>query len=216
MRSRILCLLLAGFIFQFCCSLPCLTQDSTKTLKRRIPPGQNVIQDFPILYIKDIPDLNRKSWKLKIHGECEENLLLNWEIFSQLQVIESISDFHCVTSWSRLDNRWKGVRIRDVIKEAKPNKNAKYITFKAKDGYTTSLAISECAGDDDILAFEWEGKPLQTEKGGPVRVVIPGKYGYKSTMWIAEMKLTKDQELGFWEKKGYSNKADPWKEERRE
>jgi len=216
MRIRIFYLLLVVSILQFFCSLPCLTQDSTKKIKSRVPPGQNVIQDFPILHIKEIPDLNRKNWSLKIHGECEKEITLDWDSFSRLPVVESISDFHCVTGWSRLDNRWIGVRIRDILKEVNPNKKAKFITFQAKDGYTTSLPIFGCTRDDDLLAYEWEGKPLDTEKGGPVRVVIPDKYGYKSAMWIVELKLTQEQEMGFWEKKGYSNSADPWREERRE
>ena len=98
---------------------------------------------------------------------------------------------------------------------AEPKPGAKFVTFRGADGYTTSLAIEDCIGDDDILAFCWEGQNLEKSLGGPVRAVIPSRYGYKSCMWLVEMKLTKKQQLGYWEKRGYSNSADPWKEERR-
>lgn len=181
-----------------------------------IPPNQRIVSDFYPLHYDKIPEIDRFSWKLKVHGEVKNSLNFNWESFSKLDTIQSISDFHCVTTWSRLDNHWVGVRIRDILAMAEPTSKAKFITFKAADGYTTSLPIEECLGDDDILAFRWENKDMDKSLGGPVRAVIPSKYGYKSCMWLIEMKLTKKQQLGYWEKRGYSNSANPWKEERKE
>jgi DMSO/TMAO reductase YedYZ molybdopterin-dependent catalytic subunit len=196
------------FLFILITSLPAQKEQD------RIPPGQRVITDFPLLHISDIPDLTRENWSLKVKGECGNPLDLDWKAFTRLDTVLFVSDFHCVTTWTRLDNHWKGVRIRDILKKCQSSKKAKFITFKSADGYTTSLPISQCTGEDDILAFRWEGEDLDKKRGGPVRVVIPKKYAYKSALWVVEMKLTRKQELGYWEQRGYSNTADPWKEER--
>ncbi len=187
----------------------------TQTQRDSTPPNQRIISDFYALHYDKIPEIDRSNWQLKIHGKVNKKLKFDWESFSKLDTVQSVSDFHCVTTWSRLDNRWIGVRIRDILEMANPKSSAKFITFKGADGYTTSLAIEDCTGDDDLLAFRWEGQDLENNLGGPVRAVIPSKYGYKSCMWLIEMKLTKKQKLGYWEKRGYSNSADPWKEERR-
>lgn len=189
-------------------------QSQETTEKGRIPPGQSVTESFPILYIADVPEMTRKDWSLKVLGKVKQELSLDWVSFLEIGPFVSVSDFHCVTGWTRLDNHWKGVRIRDILALAGLKSNARFVTFSSLDGYTTSLPIAECTGDDDLLAFEWEGEAIENARGGPVRAVIPAKYGYKSAMWISEMKLTKRQELGYWEKKGYHNHADPWKQQR--
>ena len=193
----------------------CVTASAQETdQKIRIPPGQRVVKNFPLLHYTNIPDLDRARWHLKISGVVGERLDLGWEAFSRIPAIESVSDFHCVTGWTKLDNHWTGVRIRDLLAMAGLKPAARYITFKGADGYTTSLPISACMGDDDILATHLEGQLIETSRGGPVRVVIPEKYGYKSSLWVTELVLTRKQEMGLWEKQGYSNSADPWKEER--
>ncbi|MBN1781542.1 molybdopterin-dependent oxidoreductase [bacterium] len=180
----------------------------------RIPPGQNVIADFPNLYYSHIPELNRHNWTLTLTGAVKDTVVLDWSAFSRLDTVTVVSDFHCVTGWSRLDNRWTGVRLRDVIRLASPLESARFITFAAADGYTTFLPIEACTGDRDLLAFRWEGHDLETENGGPVRVIVPSKYGYKSAKWLTEMRFTSGPETGTWESKGYSNTADPWKNDR--
>ena len=180
----------------------------------KLPPGQRETGNFPILRIGEIPDLDRKSWSLKISGEVEHQVTWDWTAFSQLDTVHIQTPFHCVTGWSRVQNDWAGVLIQSILKIVKPTDKARYVTFKGADGYETSLAISECTGPQDILGFSWEGQDLDKFKGGPIRAVIPGKYGFKSAMWLIEMKLTEEQELGYWEKRGYSNSANPWKEER--
>ena len=182
--------------------------------RSRVPPGQRVIEDFPLLHISDIPDLHRDGWTLRVDGEVGKALRLSWDDFVAIGPVESVSDFHCVTGWSRLDNHWVGIRIRDVLELAGLRESVGYISFLSADGYSTSLPLEACTGDDDILAFRWEGEDLGADKGGPVRGVIPSKYGYKSALWLVRMKLTEKQELGYWEQRGYSNSADPWKEER--
>ena len=197
----------------FFCTLS-LSAQQPDSLANRTPPGQRLIDDFPILRIGKIPDLNRDNWKLKVNGRVKKKLKLRFGDLMALDTLTSVSDFHCVTTWSRLDNHWTGVRIRTLLEAAGLKKDARFLTFKSADGYSTSLPIELCTGDDDMLAFRWEGVDLTAELGGPVRCVIPGKYGYKSAMWVTSIKATARDELGYWEKRGYSNSADPWKEER--
>ncbi len=191
-------------------------QKTTKDCQDTLPPGQRLSEDFIYLHYDHIPDLKRDTWSLKIDGRVNNKVILDWKSFSELDTVGIVCDFHCVTGWSRLDNHWTGVRLRDVLKLADPKSSAKYITFYGADDYTTSLPIEACTGDNALLTFRWEGKDLNNKMGGPVRVVIPSRYGYKSIMWLIRMKLTKRQIKGYWEKRGYSDSANPWKEERME
>ena len=181
----------------------------------RVPPGQRVIDDFPNLYIGRIPDLNRENWRLSLTGAAYDTVL-DWNTLLRMDTLTVISDFHCVTGWSRLNNRWTGVLLRDVINLVHPADSAKYITFYSADGYSTFLPIEECLGDDDMLAFKWEKQNLKTEEGGPVRVVLPQKYGYKSAKWIIKMVFSSKPGKGYWESRGYSKIADPWRNDRYE
>ena len=195
-------------------TLACTHLSAQDSLATRCPPGQRIVENFPLLHYAEIPDIHHDNWTLKITGGVKKKLKMNWEAFSDLESVESISDFHCVTGWSRLDLAWRGVRIRDLLEMAGLKKSSRFITFYSYDGYITSLPIDACLGDDDILATHLDGELIKTDMGGPVRVVIPGKYGYKSALWIREIRLTRRQKKGYYEKQGYSNNADPWKEER--
>jgi DMSO/TMAO reductase YedYZ molybdopterin-dependent catalytic subunit len=139
---------------------------------------------------------------------------LSYDEFLKLPKTVSISDFHCVTGWSRLDNKWEGVLLKTICDLVKPLKEAKYVTITCEDGYTTSLPIADLLDPEVILAYQLHDKPLSAEHGGPLRLVVPKKYAYKSAKWVRRLRFTRDQELGFWETRGYSNTADPWKEER--
>lgn len=174
-----------------------------------LPPGQREVDNFPILRIGDIPDLEKETWTLTATGEVQDTAVFTYDRLLELDTVEVVSDFHCVTGWSRRDNRWTGVLIRTFLDHIRLKPEARFLSFLAADGYSTSLPISECTGDQDMLAFRWEGKRLDKDLGGPVRVVIPGKYGYKSAMWLTEIRATAEKELGYWEKRGYSNTADP-------
>ena len=169
---------------------------------------------FSILHIADIPKTPQEKWSLKIGGEVDSTVVLSWAGLMAMDTLLSVSDFHCVTDWSRLDNKWTGVRIRDVLALARPKSSVRYVTFRSADGYTTSLPLSDCTGEDDILAFRWEGALLGPDRGGPVRAIVPSKYGYKSAMRVVELKVTSKQESGYWEQRGDSQSADSWKEER--
>ena len=209
-------------IFKFVIQLPIVLTGLTLILSAsgkpqiqepRIPPDQTVIDGFPNLYISRIPELNRENWQLSLIGAAHDTVL-DWNTLMHMDTITVISDFHCVTGWSRLDNRWTGVLLREVIGLVHPADSVKYITFYSADGYSTFLPIKECMGDDDLLAFKWESRDLKTEEGGPVRAVLPQKYGYKSAKWIIRMVFSSEPGEGYWESRGYSDTADPWHNDR--
>lgn len=211
-RRVLISLSFLGFLGVFGLSMNCA--HNAKLSQKGLPPGQRWIDEFAILYIDEIPDIDRESWRLKIHGDVAKPQTLDYGQLLEMDTVVQVNDFHCVTGWSREKNHWAGVRLGDILALAEPGANARFVTFRGADGYETSLSLSECRLPKNLLAFGWEGKRLDKELGGPVRVVIPGKYGFKSTMWVIEMELTEDQQNGTWEKQGYSNTADPWKEER--
>lgn len=184
--------------------------DTTQTTHPRLPPGQWITSGFPVTTIGDVPEIDTLTWTLTITGDVENIQKYDWNDFTKIKSVESTSDFHCITSWSKLDIHWIGVRIRDILASAIPKSNANFVTFLGDDGYTTSLTLEECTGDDDILAYRWNGEYLAVKDGGPVRAVIPKKYGYKSAMWLVEMRLTEKREKGYWEQRGYDDEADPW------
>jgi len=180
----------------------------------RLPPGQKEVKRAPLRHIGSIPKLDPSTWRLEVYGEVEKPMTLSFEDLKAEPSIVSVSDFHCVEGWSILDNRWEGVPFRAIVEIVKPKEDAKYVTFECDDGYATSLPLSDLLEDKILLAYKLGGKPLPPERGGPLRLVVPQKYAYKSPMWLRRIKFTSTQELGYWESRGYSNTADPWKEER--
>jgi DMSO/TMAO reductase YedYZ molybdopterin-dependent catalytic subunit len=182
--------------------------------KERFPPNQRVTSKFPVLHVGNIPTFDPRTWDLVVEGLVENPLRLTYEKFLNLPKIVSASDFHCVTGWSKLDNKWEGVSFRTISDLVKPLKNAKYVTIVSEGNYTTSLPLEDLLDDDVLLAYRLDGKPLKPEHGRPLRLVVPKKYAYKSGKWLRKLRFTEKQELGYWEKRGYSNSADPWKEER--
>lgn len=180
----------------------------------RIPPGQKLTSKFPVLHEGKVPDFDESEWDFTVEGEIENPLKMDWKEFRELPRVKVISDFHCVTRWSKLDNEWEGVRFSEIAKIVGPKEKAGFVTVVAEQGYTTSLSFDEMMDDDVLLATDFEGKSLSPEHGGPLRLVVPRKYAYKSAKWVRRIVFTKEKELGFWEKRGYSDSADPWKEER--
>lgn len=151
---------------------------------------------------------------LTVDGEVENSVQLNWKEFASIPTVVSISDFHCVEGWSVLDCRWEGVRFRDIERLVKPKDTAKAVTFECADSYTTSLFRTELAGDDVLLVTKLNGEALEEGYGFPVRLVVPSKYAYKSALWVTHVRFTRGKELGFWERRGYSDSADVWKNQR--
>jgi len=182
--------------------------------KRRIPPNQKVTSKFPVLHVGPTAKFDPKTWDFVVEGLVKNPVRLTYEQFLKLPKMVSVSDFHCVTGWSKLGNRWEGVAFKTISDMVKPLKKAKYVTVVAEGDYTTSLPLDELLDNDVLLAYILDDKPLEPEHGGPLRVVVPKKYAYKSAKWVRKLRFTEEQEIGYWEKRGYSNTADPWKEER--
>lgn len=181
---------------------------------KKLPPGQVEVKKVVLRHKGEIPKIDLKTWKLTINGKVENHLSLNFEDVLALPATKSISDFHCVEGWSIPNNRWEGVSFRVIVDMAKPNERAKYVVFECDDGYSTSLPLPDLLKKNVLLAYKLDDKTLEPERGGPLRLVIPEKYAYKSAMWIRKIRFTEEHELGYWEKRGYSDTADPWKEDR--
>jgi len=189
--------------------------------KDRLPPGQHEIEsimrwnlDHPGI-VPQNPDFDPESWELIVDGEVGDPLTLSCDEFSRLPVVESRCDFHCVEGWSIRDCLWSGVRFSTLIDIVKPKEDAEYLFVESYDGYTTSFTLGELAGDGVLLASGLNGEPLEVPLGGPVRLIVSDMYAYKSAMWVKRMTFTGEKELGYWEKKGYSDTADVWKNDRR-
>jgi DMSO/TMAO reductase YedYZ molybdopterin-dependent catalytic subunit len=179
-----------------------------------IPPGQKQVHDFPVLDIGLAPDVSPSSWNLRVFGLVERELDFSWKTFNDLPQSGLTTDFHCVTRWSQLDMNWRGVSAREVIMRAQPREDAAYVTLHGADEYTTNLPLEALLDDDVILAHGVLGKPLAPEHGGPVRLVVPKRYAWKSAKWLTGIEFHAEDRPGFWEVRGYHNDADPWKEER--
>lgn len=180
----------------------------------RVPAGQTEVKNFPILDLGILPEVNKSNWKLRIFGLVENELNLDWEAFQLLPQTTSVSDFHCVTRWSRLDMDWVGVKAQHLLMLAAPLKTAKFVTLHGYDGYTTNLDLAALLDDDVMVAHSALGYPLTTAHGGPVRMVVPKRYAWKGAKWLKAIELHEFDRPGFWEMRGYHNEADPWQEQR--
>ena len=180
----------------------------------RLPPGQHEVKNWPVLDLGVQPKIDLWDWKLTVDGLVANKQSFTFQDLLALPQTEDVSDIHCVTAWSRYDNRWVGVKTQDLIARVEPLATAKYVVCHAYDGYTTNLRLDHFAADDALLAHSWEGKPITREHGGPVRMVIPRWYFWKSAKWIKRIELLGADKLGFWENRGYHNQGDPWTEQR--
>lgn len=194
--------------------------NSSQETKRNLPPRQRPIRsilrwgvDHPGI-VKNLPKISRRDWSLKIDGLVDVRMDLSWDDFMGFPQTISISDFHCVETWSVLDQKWEGVLFREIVLYVKPKKTAKFVWFESTDGYTTSLQLQDLMGDDILLAHTLNDEPLPPSIGGPVRLIVPNKYAYKSPMWVEHIEFLSDDRLGFWEKGIYSNSADVWTDDR--
>jgi len=181
---------------------------------KRLPPGQKLIKVFPVLHYGEIPEIDIEKWNFTVEGLIKTPLRFTFQEFVKLPSIEITADFHCVTGWTKFDLRWKGVPFKTIAKLATPLPEARYVFIYAENDYTTNLPLEVAMDDDVIFAYEYEGKPLSLERGFPLRLVVPKRYGYKSAKWVRGIEFLQNNKPGFWEIRGYSNSADPWKEER--
>ena len=198
----------------------CFALSSSKNQNKKLPPDQSPIDrilrwgiDHPGITSAN-PKLTLDTYTLTIDGEVEKPVTLSWAEFLKLPQTVSVSDFHCVEGWSVLDCRWEGVHIKEIEKLVKPKDTAKAVTFTCADSYTTSLYREELSPNDVLLAHTLNGQALEEGYGFPLRLVVPSKYAYKSALWVEHLKFTRGKELGFWERCGYSDSVDVWKNDR--
>jgi DMSO/TMAO reductase YedYZ molybdopterin-dependent catalytic subunit len=191
-----------------------LTGTTADPNRQRLPPGQRLVRDWPVLDLGQQPHVPEHKFRLDIDGAVENRLSLRLDAFMALPQSEDVSDMHCVTQWSRYDNHWKGVPARALLDIVQPRPEVKHVIFHAYDGYTTNIRIDQFDQPDVFLAHQWEGKPISREHGGPVRMLVPRLYLWKSAKWLRRIEFTISDHPGFWETRGYHNNADPWTEER--
>jgi DMSO/TMAO reductase YedYZ molybdopterin-dependent catalytic subunit len=191
-----------------------LTGRPSRREEDRLPPGQRKTTDWPVLDLGVKPNIPLDSWRLQIDGLVEQPMRLDWAAFQALPQTNFTSDIHCVTAWSRFDNRWRGVAVRDLLARVQPKPEARFVTLWSYDIYSTNLPLDEFAVEDALLATHWEGEPLGIDHGGPVRAVVPQLYFWKSAKWVKRIAFSAEDKPGFWEERGYHNHGDPWSEQR--
>jgi DMSO/TMAO reductase YedYZ molybdopterin-dependent catalytic subunit len=182
--------------------------------KNRLPPGQTLVTNFPVLSYGPTPRFNPAKWDFRVMGLVERPLRFTWEEFRAIPGSREVADFHCVTTWSRYDNQWDGLSSSDLLAACRPREEARFVVLYSNDGYTTNLAIEDFAAEDALLAHSWSGAPLDAEHGGPVRLVVPHLYFWKSAKWLKAIEFLADDAPGYWEVRGYHNRGDPWTEQR--
>ncbi len=180
----------------------------------RLPPGQKPTDGWPVLHYGGIPHIELAAWRFRVWGLVEEEKEWGWDEFLALPQLNSVSDIHCVTQWSKFDNEWQGVAWRDLIRHVQPLAEAKHVMAHCYGGYTTNIPLADLDDDDVLFAYNHNGKPLAREHGWPLRLVVPKLYFWKSAKWIRGLEFMPDESPGFWEMYGYHIRGDPWKEER--
>ncbi len=179
----------------------------------RVPPGQYLAKGFPVLTYGETPEIRTENWQFKVWGLVTPKTF-SWSDFMALPHHEFTKDFHCVTRWSKLDVKWTGIKITDLINLLDIDPKATHVMQHCYGGYTTNVPLKDFVLDDNFFAFKLSGEPLSPDHGGPMRSVIPHLYAWKSAKWINGLEFLPQDELGFWEKNGYHRRGDPWKEER--
>jgi DMSO/TMAO reductase YedYZ molybdopterin-dependent catalytic subunit len=189
-------------------------QTMDPALRERIPPGQYVTEKFPVLHYGSVPRADLAAWDFRVYGEVDAPFSLTWEEFRALPRKQVQADIHCVTRWSKLDTTWEGVPIQEILTRTQLRPTASHVLAHCEQGYTANLPLVVLDDDDVLLADTFDGKPLEPEHGYPLRLFVPKRYFWKSAKWIRGLEFLPRDVLGFWERYGYNNSADPWKEER--
>ena len=191
-----------------------LTGAAADPARDRLPPGQKLVRDWPVLDLGAEPNVTPQRFRLDVGGAVARPISLTFDEFMALPQGENVSDIHCVTQWSRYDNQWRGVAARTLLDLVQPRDGARHVIFHSYDGYTTNVRLDQFDQPDVFLVHSWEGKPLDRAHGGPVRVLMPRLYFWKSAKWIQRIEFSPVDRPGFGERNGYHNNADPWLEER--
>ena len=182
--------------------------------KDRLPPGQAATRKWPVLTYGDTPRIDLKEWRFRLFGKVGREKSLTWEEFTVLPQVERTSDIHCVTRWSRFDNRWEGVPAKELVRLADPHPSARFVMVHGYGDYATNLPLEALLEEDVLFALSHEGSPLEPDHGGPLRLVVPRLYFWKSAKWANGLEFMDRDRAGFWEKNGYHMHGDPWVEER--
>jgi DMSO/TMAO reductase YedYZ molybdopterin-dependent catalytic subunit len=180
----------------------------------RLPPGQYLTEKWPVLHAGDVPHVDVAAWTLALTGEVEEPVSLTYDELRALPATDVTTDIHCVTRWSRFDAEFRGVHWRELAKLCRPKPSARFAVAHAEHGFTANVPLPALEAEDALVVYEADGEPLTAEHGGPVRLVIPSKYFWKSAKWLTGIELSAVDKPGFWERYGYHNDADYWKEQR--
>ncbi len=180
----------------------------------RLPPGQHRVNSLPVLDIGIHPAIAQSEWRLALYGRVANPLELGWDELQALPQQQITADIHCVTHWSCLDVHWSGVAVKALLAAAQPQPEGRFVTLHSYDNYTTNLPLAALFDDDVLLAHSVNGEPLSVEHGGPVRLVVPKRYFWKSAKWLKAIEIHAEDRPGFWEVRGYHNEAFPWEEQR--
>ena len=188
--------------------------DSIRTGEHRVPPGQYVTAKWPVLTYGSTPHIRPEDWSFRIFGLVAAEVTLSWEQFQALPRARITADFHCVTRFSTLDNPWEGVATREIVRAARIDPEASHVLVHCYGGYTTNLPLEDVLSEHALLADRHNGQPLPVDHGGPVRLVVPHLYAWKSAKWVNGIELLPEDRRGFWEESGYHTYGDPWREQR--
>jgi len=185
-----------------------------KRQEGKLPPGQSLTLKWPVLHYGSVPRFDPATWDFQVYGLVETPLRLDWEQFNQLPKVERTSDFHCVTRWSRFDNRWQGVAMQEVLRRVMPKPSAAFVLVHAEQGFTANVPLPDLDRAEVLLATHHDGGPLPAEHGYPLRLIVPHLYAWKSVKWVRGLEFLDHDVPGFWEQNGYHMYGDPWKEQR--
>ncbi|MGO4336509.1 sulfite oxidase-like oxidoreductase [Labrys sp. KB_33_2] len=191
-----------------------LTGRASRSQNDRLPPGQHLVKDWPVLDLGLQPSIDKARWQLDVFGAVENPLVWDFAAFSAQPQVTQVCDIHCVTTWSRYDNHFEGLTTLALAEIVRPRPEAGHVVLHSADGYTTNLSLQDFLGEDVLIAHAWEGRPLTSDHGGPVRLVVPRLYFWKSAKWLSRIEFATRDKPGFWEVRGYHNRGDPWREER--
>ncbi len=183
-------------------------------IQERLPPSQRLARRWPVLTYGETPLVETDTWRLRLFGEVEKPVVFTWDEVMAMPQADVRADMHCVTRWSKLDNVWQGVLLREILERVRLKPAARYVMVHAYGGYTTNLPLAVLDDDDVLLAHSHNGEPLTREHGYPLRLVVPKRYAWKSAKWVNGLEFMAHDRSGFWERNGYHNDGDPWKEER--
>jgi DMSO/TMAO reductase YedYZ molybdopterin-dependent catalytic subunit len=186
----------------------------TEDQRARLPPGQHPVRDFPVLHAGPVPSRTAPDWDFRVFGAVERPARWSWEELRALPARTVTTDIHCVTTWSKLDTVWEGVPVWPLLQELGARPEATHAVAHAEEDYTANVPLERLRDDDVLLAYRFGGEELEPVHGGPLRLLVPSLYFWKSAKWLRGLELVESDRPGFWERLGYSNSADPWKEER--